>query len=67
MFEKFEKIVAENLTDGGVMGGPTVIGAPQIYNSDSYSPGDARIPSSIFPKKKLLSRRGLSRQRRKRK
>lgn len=66
MFSRFKKIIAENMTDGAVFGGPTEIGLP-LQSGDTYAPGDARIPSSVFGKKKMLSRKGLSRHRKRRK
>lgn len=66
-FDEYFQSIIEQMTDGGVMGGPTEIGEPALHSADTYAPGDARIPSSLFPKKRMLTRRGMTRSRKRRK
>lgn len=68
---EFQKIVEELLEEdvlaGGVMSsfGPGVVNTANQFSSDSYAPGDARTPQSIFGGA-VLTRGGLKKTKKKR-
>ena len=45
-----EELLQEDVLAGGVVSsfGPGVVNTADQFSSDSYAPGDARTPSSIF-------------------
>ena len=48
-FEKcFFKILEEDMTAGDVVGGSEGLEGGSVGNTDSYAPGDQRVPTSIF-------------------
>ena len=67
---EFQKIVEELLQEdvlaGGVVSsfGPGVVNTANQFSSDSYAPGDARTPSSIFGGA-VLTRGGLRKTKKK--
>ena len=56
--EYFKKVLEENITttDAGISGDGTGFSPNNSTSSDSYAPGDARLPVSIFGKGKVLQR-----------
>lgn len=68
-FEKLvEKILQEDVLAGGEGSsfGPGVVNTADQFSSDSYAPGDARTPQSIFGGA-VLTRGGLKKTSRKKK
>lgn len=69
---EFQKIVEELLQEdvlaGGLVSsfGPGVVATADQFSSDSYAPGDARTPHSVFGGA-VLTRSGLSKSTRKKK
>ncbi len=60
-FQKIvEELLQEDMTAGGEGSsfGPGVVNTADQFSSDSYAPGDARTPSSIFGGA-VLARGGL--------
>lgn len=64
---KFRKLIEEDMTAAGVVGGSVGGFNPDsnINSTDFYAPGDARRPQSIFAG--VLTRKGLSKKRKRRK
>lgn len=49
MFErKFFKVLKEEMTASSALGGSEGLEGGSVGNTDSYAPGDQRIPTSIF-------------------
>jgi hypothetical protein len=49
MFErKFFKVLKEEMTASSALGGSEGLEGGSVGNTDSYAPGDNRIPKSIF-------------------
>ena len=66
-FQKIvEELLQEDMTAGGEGSsfGPGVVNTADQNSSDSYAPGDARTPSSIFGGA-VLTRGGLKRTKKK--
>ena len=66
-FQKIvEELLQEDMTAGGEGStfGPGVVSTADQFSSDSYAPGDARTPSSIFGGA-VLTRGGLKRTKKK--
>lgn len=66
-FQKIvEELLQEDMTAGGEGSsfGPGVVNTADQISSDSYAPGDARTPSSIFGGA-VLTRGGLKRTKKK--
>lgn len=66
-FQKIvEELLQEDMTAGGEGSsfGPGVVNTADQFSSDSYAPGDARTPSSIFGGA-VLTRGGLKKTKRK--
>ena len=48
-FEReFFKILKEDITAGDALGGSEGLEGGSVGNTDSYAPGDQRLPKSIF-------------------
>jgi hypothetical protein len=45
---EFFKLLGEDNTAGGALGGSAGLEGGSIGNTDTYAPGDSRIPKSIF-------------------
>ena len=66
-FQKIvEELLQEDMTAGGEGSsfGPGVVNTADQFSSDSYAPGDARTPSSIFGGA-VLTRGGLRKTKKK--
>jgi hypothetical protein len=66
-FQKIvEELLQEDMTAGGEGSsfGPGVVNTADQFSSDSYAPGDARTPSSIFGGA-VLTRGGLKKTKKK--
>ena len=66
-FQKIvEELLQEDITAGGEGSsfGPGVVNTADQFSSDSYAPGDARTPQSIFGGA-VLTRGGLKRTKKK--
>jgi hypothetical protein len=68
-----EKIILDILKEDNVAGGPTSAFGPGVqstasqFSGDTYAPGDARIPYSIYGKGGVMTRGGLIKGKKKRK
>jgi hypothetical protein len=57
--------VLDEMTAASVLGSPA--GGTSQFSGDTYAPGDARIPYSIYGKGGVMTRKGLIKSKRKRK
>ncbi|NBO22612.1 hypothetical protein EBU94_04630 [bacterium] len=68
-----EKLILDVLKEENVAGGtesafgPGVQATASQTSGDTYAPGDARIPYSIYGKGSVMTRRGLIKSKKKRK
>lgn len=61
----FNKMLHEDMTSAGALGGSEGLTGGAVGNDDTYAPGDQRVPQSIFGG--VLTRSGSTKKKKKRK